>query len=70
MRFINKYAARDSEEPIAGTETDNLTSSSAEGGRGMTFCQACLWFIIFIMFNSLEKTSALNTTSKWIEHPR
>ncbi|XP_010130639.1 PREDICTED: androglobin, partial [Buceros rhinoceros silvestris] len=33
MRFINKYAARDSEEPIAGTETDNLTPSSAEGGK-------------------------------------
>ncbi|PKU38548.1 androglobin [Limosa lapponica baueri] len=31
MRFINKYAVRDSEEPIAGSETASLTSSSVEG---------------------------------------
>ncbi|KAM9656103.1 androglobin [Morphnus guianensis] len=30
MRFINKYAVRDSEEPIAGTETASLTPSSGE----------------------------------------
>nr|XP_009930417.1 PREDICTED: androglobin [Opisthocomus hoazin] len=30
MRFINKYAVRGSEEPIAGTETDSLTPSSEE----------------------------------------
>lgn len=70
MRFINKYAARDSEEPIAGTETENLTPNSVERGKGIVFCQACLWFIMFIMFNSLEKTSALNTANKWIEDPR
>ncbi|NXE22524.1 ADGB protein, partial [Ardeotis kori] len=33
MRFINKYAARDSEEPIAGTETASLTPSSGERGK-------------------------------------
>ncbi|NXG88285.1 ADGB protein, partial [Stercorarius parasiticus] len=33
MRFINKYAVRDSEEPIAGTETGSLTSSSGERGK-------------------------------------
>ncbi|KAJ7404149.1 androglobin [Willisornis vidua] len=32
LRFINKCAVRDSEEPIAGTETADLTPSS--GGRG------------------------------------
>ncbi|XP_069643051.1 androglobin [Haliaeetus albicilla] len=30
MRFINKYAVRDSEEPIAGTETASLKPSSGE----------------------------------------
>ncbi|XP_074436457.1 androglobin [Larus michahellis] len=30
MRFINKYAVRDSEETVAGTETGSLTSSSGE----------------------------------------
>ncbi|XP_064303063.1 androglobin [Phalacrocorax carbo] len=30
MRFLNKYAVRDSEEPIAGTETASLTPSSGE----------------------------------------
>ncbi|KAM6086608.1 androglobin isoform 2-T2 [Theristicus caerulescens] len=30
MRFINKYAVRDSEEPIAGAETASLTPSSGE----------------------------------------
>ncbi|KAM3675806.1 LOW QUALITY PROTEIN: androglobin [Ammospiza maritima maritima] len=30
MRFINKYAVRDSEEPIAEAETDTLTPSSEE----------------------------------------
>ncbi|XP_075604574.1 androglobin [Balearica regulorum gibbericeps] len=30
MRFINKYAVRDSEEPIAGTETASLTPSSGK----------------------------------------
>ncbi|XP_009323871.1 PREDICTED: androglobin [Pygoscelis adeliae] len=30
MQFINKYAVRDSEEPIAGTETASLTPSSGE----------------------------------------
>ncbi|NXO47094.1 ADGB protein, partial [Aramus guarauna] len=34
MRFINKYAVRDSEEPIAGTETASLTPSSGERGKG------------------------------------
>ena len=38
MRFINKYAVRGSEEPIAGTETDSLTPSSEERGKGITFC--------------------------------
>ncbi|NXG20170.1 ADGB protein, partial [Grallaria varia] len=33
VRFINKCAARDSEEPIAGTETANLAPSSGEGGK-------------------------------------
>ncbi|NXJ59505.1 ADGB protein, partial [Rostratula benghalensis] len=33
MRFINKYAVRDSEESVAGTETGSLTSSSVEGGK-------------------------------------
>ncbi|NXW29361.1 ADGB protein, partial [Phaetusa simplex] len=33
MRFINKYAVRDSEEPVAGTETGSLTSSSGERGK-------------------------------------
>ncbi|NXH78030.1 ADGB protein, partial [Hydrobates tethys] len=33
MRFINKYAVRDSEEPIAGTETVGLTPSSGERGK-------------------------------------
>ncbi|NXW18540.1 ADGB protein, partial [Circaetus pectoralis] len=33
MRFINKYAVRDSEEPIAGTETASLTPSSGERGK-------------------------------------
>ncbi|XP_054677138.1 androglobin [Grus americana] len=30
MRFINKYAVRDSEDPIAGTETASLTPSSGK----------------------------------------
>ncbi|XP_049656519.1 androglobin [Accipiter gentilis] len=34
MRFINKYAVRDSEEPIAGTKTASLTPSSGERGKG------------------------------------
>lgn len=51
MRFINKYAVRDSEEPIAGTKTASLTPSSGERGKGITFCQACH---LFIMFSSLE----------------
>ncbi|XP_059691562.1 androglobin [Gavia stellata] len=33
MRFINKYAVRNSEEPIAGTETTSLTPSSRERGK-------------------------------------
>ncbi|NWS74450.1 ADGB protein, partial [Crotophaga sulcirostris] len=33
MRFINKYTVRDSEEPIAGTATASLTSSSEERGK-------------------------------------
>ncbi|NXY41508.1 ADGB protein, partial [Ceuthmochares aereus] len=33
MRFINKYAVRVSEEPIAGTETTSLTLSSEERGK-------------------------------------
>ncbi|XP_075353482.1 androglobin [Mycteria americana] len=33
MRFINKYAVRDSEEPIAGTETASLPPSSEERGK-------------------------------------
>ncbi|KAF2974503.1 hypothetical protein EK904_010063 [Melospiza melodia maxima] len=33
MRFINKYAVRDSEEPIAEAETDTLTPSSEEEGK-------------------------------------
>ncbi|XP_048153581.1 androglobin [Corvus hawaiiensis] len=33
VRFINKYAVRDSEEPIAGAETANLTPSSGETGE-------------------------------------
>ncbi|XP_053829225.1 androglobin isoform X1 [Vidua macroura] len=33
VRFINKYAVRDSEEPIAGAETANLTPSSGEAGK-------------------------------------
>ncbi|XP_010282666.1 PREDICTED: androglobin-like, partial [Phaethon lepturus] len=33
MRFINKYAVRDSEEPIAGAETDSLTPGSGERGK-------------------------------------
>ncbi|NXP06010.1 ADGB protein, partial [Thinocorus orbignyianus] len=33
MRFINKYAVQDSEEPIAGTETASLASVSVEGGK-------------------------------------
>ncbi|KAK1209378.1 ADGB protein, partial [Pygoscelis papua] len=33
MQFINKYAVRDSEEPIAGTETASLTPSSGERGK-------------------------------------
>lgn len=41
MRFINKYAVRDSEEPIAGTKTASVTPSSGERGKGITFCQAC-----------------------------
>lgn len=36
MRFINKYAVRDSEEPIAGTETASVTPSSGERGKGIT----------------------------------
>uniref|UniRef100_A0A8C0UYA7 Androglobin n=2 Tax=Cyanistes caeruleus TaxID=156563 RepID=A0A8C0UYA7_CYACU len=32
VRFINKYAVRDSEEPIAGVETADLTPSSEETG--------------------------------------
>ncbi|NWQ88701.1 ADGB protein, partial [Burhinus bistriatus] len=33
MRFINKCAVRDSEEPIAGTETASLTPSLGERGK-------------------------------------
>ncbi|XP_059699273.1 androglobin [Haemorhous mexicanus] len=33
VRFINKYAVRDSEEPIAGAETADLTPSSEEAGK-------------------------------------
>ncbi|XP_064269715.1 androglobin isoform X2 [Passer domesticus] len=33
VRFINKYAVRDSEEPIGGAETDDLTPSSGEEGK-------------------------------------
>ncbi|XP_030912100.1 androglobin [Geospiza fortis] len=33
VRFINKYAVRDSEEPIAEAETDDLTPSSEEEGK-------------------------------------
>ncbi|XP_009944563.1 PREDICTED: androglobin, partial [Leptosomus discolor] len=33
MRFINKYAVRDSEEPRAGTESASLTHSSGERGK-------------------------------------
>ncbi|XP_054135004.1 androglobin [Melozone crissalis] len=33
MRFINKYAVRDSEEPIAEAETDTLTPTSEEEGK-------------------------------------
>ncbi|NWH22523.1 ADGB protein, partial [Grus americana] len=33
MRFINKYAVRDSEDPIAGTETASLTPSSGKRGK-------------------------------------
>ncbi|NWX47506.1 ADGB protein, partial [Steatornis caripensis] len=33
VRFINKYAVRDSEEPIAGTEAANLTPSLGERGK-------------------------------------
>ncbi|XP_041325987.1 androglobin [Pyrgilauda ruficollis] len=33
VRFINKYAVRDSEEPIAGAETADLTPSSGEEGK-------------------------------------
>ncbi|NWW47883.1 ADGB protein, partial [Pedionomus torquatus] len=33
MRFINKYALRDSEESTAGSETASLTSGSVEGGK-------------------------------------
>ncbi|NXI56282.1 ADGB protein, partial [Chloroceryle aenea] len=30
MRFINKYAVKDSEDPLTGTETDSLTPTSGE----------------------------------------
>ncbi|KAL2306306.1 hypothetical protein Nmel_004222, partial [Mimus melanotis] len=33
VRFINKYAVRDSEEPIAAAETANLTPISGETGK-------------------------------------
>ncbi|XP_037989711.1 androglobin [Motacilla alba alba] len=33
VRFINKYAVRDSEEPIAEAETADLTPSSGEAGK-------------------------------------
>ncbi|NWY49386.1 ADGB protein, partial [Chionis minor] len=33
MRFINKCAMRDSEEPVAGTETASLTPSSGDRGK-------------------------------------
>ncbi|XP_077031642.1 androglobin isoform X2 [Agelaius phoeniceus] len=33
VRFINKYAVRDSEEPIAEAETGNLTPGSEEEGK-------------------------------------
>ncbi|XP_062344986.1 androglobin [Cinclus cinclus] len=33
VRFINKYSVRDSEEPIAGAETADLTPSSGETGK-------------------------------------
>ncbi|NXD87185.1 ADGB protein, partial [Halcyon senegalensis] len=33
MRFINKYAVKDSEEPVSGTETDSLTPNSGERGK-------------------------------------
>ncbi|XP_063246408.1 androglobin isoform X2 [Prinia subflava] len=33
MRFINKYAVRDSEEPLAGAKTADLTPSSGQTGK-------------------------------------
>lgn len=41
MRFINKCAVRDSEKPIAGAETADLTPSSGETGKGIIFCVFC-----------------------------
>lgn len=70
MRFINKYAVRDLEEPTAGTDTASLTPCSEEIGKGITFCQACLRFTVVIMFMSLENTSVLNTGSKCKEQPQ
>lgn len=42
MRFINKYAVRDSEEPIAEAETDDFTPSSEEEGKSTAFYVFCL----------------------------
>lgn len=41
MRFINKFAARDSEEPTAGAGTADLTPTSGETGKSITFCVFC-----------------------------
>lgn len=37
MQFINKYVAKDSEEPIAGMDIATLSSKSEERGKGVTF---------------------------------
>uniref|UniRef100_A0A8B9EQN5 Androglobin n=1 Tax=Anser cygnoides TaxID=8845 RepID=A0A8B9EQN5_ANSCY len=40
MKFINKHAARDSEESVAEADVASLTPRSEERGKGITFCQA------------------------------
>lgn len=41
MRFINKYAVGDSEEPTAGAKTADLTPRSGKRGKDITFCAFC-----------------------------
>uniref|UniRef100_G1NIV2 Androglobin n=1 Tax=Meleagris gallopavo TaxID=9103 RepID=G1NIV2_MELGA len=54
MQFINKYVARDSEEPIAGMDTASLSSKSEERVQWEILLQFQIWKQVFMVQSTAD----------------